>query len=154
MPDQYPIFSSQENSGSYQFFFDTTHGHRYFVRFTPAHYLFQTRCIPCKNVFEVSFHHEGENAESDPRIKQTIIHLILKFISEHRGPVVYVCDNLDNKERGRQRLFNRWFQELRLDEFRLESTIIEFEHYTQIVGIITFDWDLSADDYFNFLEIF
>lgn len=154
MFDHYPIFSSHENPGSHQFFFDTTHGYRYFVRFMPAHYLFQTGCIPCKNVFEMSFHHEMKGGAFDQRIKYTIIHLILKFISEHRGPIIYVCDNLDNKERGRQRLFNRWFQEVQSNEFRHNSTTIDFEDYTQVVGIITFEWDLNADDYFKFLEIF
>lgn len=153
MFEHYPIFTSHEHAGSHQFFFDTTHGHRYFVRFTPAHYLFQPNCIPCKNTFEVSFHHEKSRTR-DERVKHTIIHLILTFISEHRGPIVYVCDNLDKKERGRQRLFNRWFQQVQSNEFRHSSTTFEFEDYTQIVGIITFEWDLSADDYLHFLEIF
>ncbi|MET7253877.1 DUF6169 family protein [Dyadobacter fermentans] len=154
MLEHYPVFPSQEISGSHQYFFDTTHGHRYFVRFTPAHYLFQIDCAPCKNTFEVSFHHEEKIQIPDQRVKYTIIHLILKFISEHQGPIVYVCDNLDKKERGRRRLFNRWFQESPSNEFRHNSTAIEFEDYTQIVGIITFEWDLNADDYFNSLEIF
>jgi hypothetical protein len=152
--EYYPIFQSHEDSGSHQFFFDTTHGHRYFVRFTPAHYLFLIDCIPCKNIFEVSFHHEKKDGTPDERVKHTIIHLILTFISEHRGPIVYVCDNLDNKERGRLRLFNRWFREFQSNEFTHHSLTIDFKDYVQIVGIITFEWDLNASDYFNFLETF
>lgn len=49
-------------------------------------------------------------SSADPRIKVTVIHLLeLLFNAEPQTVIIYVCDQSDERQKTRGRLFNRWF---------------------------------------------
>jgi hypothetical protein len=152
LSDHYAIHLFKHTADSFEFFFETKRAIKYFVRFTRATYLFQETCIPCSNIFEISFSPETHSSGKDPRTRNTIIKLIANFIAENRTPVLYVCDNLDNREFPRLKLFKQWFKETKSDEFQHDYRILEFEDYRVILGIIAYKWDTAFDGYFEYLE--
>jgi hypothetical protein len=100
----------------------------------------------------VSFNPESGSTTPDFRIRNTVIHLIQKFIEEQRAPVLYVCDNLDHREFSRQRLFSKWFDKAKTSEFQHDYRVVKFEDYTVIFGIVSFQWDAHFDHYFEQIE--
>ncbi|WP_155990083.1 DUF6169 family protein [Terrimonas ferruginea] len=56
---------------------------------------------------------EGNPASSppDPKVGATIAEVIRLFLTEAENVIVYVCDNLDNKQLARKRKFDNWFRQ-------------------------------------------
>lgn len=152
MTEQYPIHLYQHTSQLIEYLFVTEYGTQYYVTFRPAHYHFRTDCLPCQNVFEVAFSPDSTIPAPDYRIKNTVIHLLRTFLDEQRAPLLYVCDNLDQREFARQRLFSRWFDESRTAELQHGCHVIKVEDYNLIVGIVSFRWDTHFSNYFEQIE--
>jgi hypothetical protein len=152
LTEQYLIHLYQHTSQLIEYLFETEYGAQYYVTFRPAHYQFKIDCVPCQNVFEVSFNPESTSPVPDYRIRNTVIHSIRKFIDEQRAPLLYVCDNLDQREFSRQRLFSRWFDESNTRELQHGCRVIKVDDYTLIVGIVSFQWDTHFNHYFEQIE--
>lgn len=56
---------------------------------------------------------EGEKYKQDPRVKETICKIILDFFSLIGNELVllYHCDRIDGRQRTRDAIFNKWFDE-------------------------------------------
>lgn len=54
---------------------------------------------------------EGNPACSppDPKVGATIAEVVRLFLTETENIIVYVCDNLDNRQHARKRKFDNWF---------------------------------------------
>ena len=46
----------------------------------------------------------------DERIEATIVEILTTFFSYNKNSLIYVCDNLDNRQRVRYRKFDMWFK--------------------------------------------
>lgn len=152
MSEHYPIHLYQHTSQFIEYLSETEQGTQYYVIFRPAQYQFKIDCVSSQHVFEVSFNAEPTLPAPDYHVRNTIIHLIEKFINEQRSQVLYVCDNLDQREFSRQRLFARWFNKSHNDAFQHDYRIIEIEEYTVILGIVSFLWDTHFYHYFEQIE--
>lgn len=150
--DPYPVFLQHHTARSLEYVFQTRNGTKYFIGFKHAPYYFRTSCKPCQSVYEVSFTPDNFSTSHDYRVKPTIVHTILNFLQQHRAPVLYVCDNTDNKEASRARLFSRWLDSLQTAEFQHDYRSYVFTDYTLILGMIAFKWDDQFEDYFEQLE--
>jgi hypothetical protein len=61
-------------------------------------------------VFELNI--KALNALSQPfdrRVEITIVEVLSAFFSNNKNSLIYVCNNLDNRQQARFRKFNSWF---------------------------------------------
>ena len=77
-----------------------------------------------------------DDAPQDPRISDTICVILGRILMQHRNAVIIVCDNLDHREQGRNRLFQSWF-------LRMENT-----------EIIKIDRQYHSEEYDIFASLF
>jgi len=52
----------------------------------------------------------GKRSPHDPRVSATLLHFTEQAFTDNRTILVYVCDQSDNLEQQRHRLFNRLFE--------------------------------------------
>lgn len=70
------------------------------------------------NVYTFNFESRNNvEAPQDERIADTICVILGSIFADNKNAVIIVCDNLDHRERGRNRLFQQWY-------IRLENTDI------------------------------
>lgn len=50
---------------------------------------------------------------SDTRIEATIVAILIRYFSDRRNILMYVCDQQDNKQAARNKLFDKWFNKHR-----------------------------------------
>lgn len=83
-------------------------------------------------VFSISLYPDRENNIFDYWIKNTVIRVISDFLKKDANVIFYVCDNEDQKEDQRYRVFEYWY-----------SKAIDFNDY-----IAKFDYVVkSQNDY-------
>jgi hypothetical protein len=46
----------------------------------------------------------------DKRTEATVVDILSKFFNDNRNSLIYVCNNLDNREHARYRKFDIWFR--------------------------------------------
>ena len=51
----------------------------------------------------------------DERIEVTIVHILSSFFEDNKNSLIYVCDNLGNRQQARFRKFNSWFKRNKMD---------------------------------------
>ena len=107
-------FSSHNNDNKY--IFKTDYSVAYSVEFTdgthyflnlPAHIPVYEFNIKALNVVD------GIGQPYDTRIEITIIDILSAFFENHKNSLIYVCDNLDNRQQARYRKFDGWFKKSR-----------------------------------------
>ncbi len=63
-----------------------------------------------------------KGSKYDPRVKATILHILLEFFKTHsEDAVLYICFPGDGKARNRRITFSRWFNELAGDFIKHDS---------------------------------
>ena len=45
----------------------------------------------------------------DERVEVTIVDILSTFFNNNKNSLIYVCDNLDKRQRGQRRKFDTWF---------------------------------------------
>ena len=74
---------------------------------------------------------------NDPKVKETVFHLIEEFFAANPSILLYVCETGDGKESMRNRLFLRWLKEYgQRERYYVEHVVIEAEgicHYAAII---------------------
>jgi hypothetical protein len=100
---QLPYNVAQKEDGTY--FFQTINGISYIAYFIDISF---DSDIP---LYSFSFEPENGKGVYDERIATTILHILHKFFESHLNSMLFVCDVSDGKEKGRLRLFNRWYEE-------------------------------------------
>lgn len=105
-----PPYNFTYSDGKYSFLTDNSVV--YNVEFTDgAYYFFDLPAdVP---VFELNIKVLNA-AESiiqpyDKRVEVTIVNILSTFFNDNKNSLIYVCNNLDNRERARSRKFNSWF---------------------------------------------
>jgi Family of unknown function (DUF6169) len=95
------------SEGKYSFLTDNSV--IYNVEFTDGSYYFYELPIDVP-VFELNI--KALNALIQPfdkRVEITIVEIISMFFNNNKNSLIYVCNNLDNRQQGRSRKFNSWF---------------------------------------------
>jgi hypothetical protein len=103
-------YSFTYGDGKYSFITDNSVV--YNVEFTDGSYYFFD--LPADvPVFELNI--KAMNATEsiiqpyDKRVETTIVNILSTFFNDNKNSLIYVCNNLDNRERARSRKFNSWF---------------------------------------------
>jgi hypothetical protein len=69
----------------------------------------------------------------DKRVEITIVTILNTFFSDNKNSLLYVCDNLDNRQQGRYRKFDIWFEKNKTT--LIEKYDVNFTtHGTQIIA--------------------
>jgi hypothetical protein len=95
------------SEGKYSFLTDNSV--IYNVEFTDGSYYFYELPLDVP-VFELNI--KALNALIQPfdkRVEITIVEIISMFFNNNKNSLIYVCNNLDNRQQGRSRKFNSWF---------------------------------------------
>jgi hypothetical protein len=104
-----------------KYFFETDNSVAYSVEFTDGVHYFMN-LPPHIPVFE--FNVTVINAVDsigkpyDARIEATIVAILSTFFNDNKNSLIYICDNLDNRQRGRRRKFDGWFR-------KSDATLVE-----------------------------
>ncbi len=151
----YEVYEVYSQNNEKHFQFTTSNQITYLIKISKAEFRFETKCLSCSNIEEIAFFPVGEdNFVFDPYISNTIIKFIKKYIELYSVPLIFMCDSIDNREKSRFYLFNRWF--LRNDsykEYKYETRIYEFDSYTLYCGILAKKSESNFDQYFNELDL-
>jgi Family of unknown function (DUF6169) len=125
-------YSFTYNDGKYSFLTDNSVV--YNVEFTDGSYYFFD--LPADvPVFELNI--KALNAAEsiiqpyDKRVEITIVNILSKFFDDNKNSLIYVCNNLDNRERARSRKFNSWFN--KNATFSVEKYDINFTMHNIII---------------------
>ena len=59
--------------------------------------------------FDVTNSENFEEKKMDSRIRITICHILKRFFELDERAMIYVCDSLDGREKGRYKLFSSWY---------------------------------------------
>jgi Family of unknown function (DUF6169) len=96
-----------------EFRFDTDNGIFYSVSFSDGSFYFFNLPLHIP-VFEMSIKVVSFGNHLSPprdrRVEITVVEIFRVFLSDNENSVVYVCDNLDEKQAARHRKFDMWFQ--------------------------------------------
>ncbi len=119
--------------------FDTDKGLFYSVKFLDGSFYFVSlpAYVP---VFEMSITTvslgDHLSPPRDPRIEATIVEIFRHFFQEHENSIIYICDNLDQKQAARHRKFDMWFRahtEKGLEKFDTHFIIESLEIYASLI---------------------
>ena len=80
-----------------------TDGVRYFMNLPPHIPVFELNVsiINAVDIIDKAY---------DARVEATIVSILSAFFSDNKNSLIYICDNLDNRQRGRRRKFDGWFK--------------------------------------------
>jgi Family of unknown function (DUF6169) len=59
----------------------------------------------------------------DERTEVTIVHILSAFFEDHKNSLLYVCDNLGNRQQARFRKFHSWFKKNKTDSLEKYDVI-------------------------------
>ena len=104
-------YSFNQQGNDYRF--DTDKGIFYSILFSDGSFYFAD-LPPHIPVFEISIATvslgDHISPPRDPRVEATIVEIFRLFFSDHENSIVYICDNLDQKQAARHRKFDIWFR--------------------------------------------
>lgn len=156
MLEHYPLYEAEECPPSeIIYIFDSDIHGSYFISFAHADHRF--KMLPSFNtqVYEVSFtpvNVKDPKRGYDPRIALTIIKAVEVFLESYASPLVYVCDMDDLRHNCRSRLFGKWIEGCKSENYKHDSKEIEVWDTRLIFGVITLIHDKYFDKYFSELE--
>lgn len=84
------------------------------------------------------FNIEPESNEPHPidvRISHTIVSILSQFFENNLNTMIMVCDNIDGKERKRNALFERWYQNYGTSHIVKYDASVETEDYMLYVSL-------------------
>lgn len=109
-----------------RYIFHTDNSVAYSVEFTDGSYYFFNLPIHIP-VFEFSVN--VLNAVDtliqpyDERTEVTIVHILSAFFEDNKNSLIYVCDNVGNRQHARFRKFHSWFKKNKTDELEKYDVI-------------------------------
>jgi Family of unknown function (DUF6169) len=118
LSDLYEVIKALDGL-SYQFV--TSSGNHYIAYFTE--FILQEEHGNELPVVSFGFSCKNESKRHDPKIKNTLIHILNEFFTLNPNQAVfYICVNSDYKARNRYLTFNNWFNEeaIGLDKYEVK----------------------------------
>jgi len=119
--------------GNMSYTFTTDEGvvyHAYFMEFSNVLTGFQS---------VYTFNIESESNEPHPidiRISHTIVSILELFFRNIENAIIFVCDNIDGKERKRNIKFDRWYQNWRTENIEKYDATADTEDYVLYVSLL------------------
>jgi hypothetical protein len=115
-------------SKSHAYYFETSLGVIYEVKFKPSGYVFYDYPSFNDRVFEFSIvmleNPTHRKPSSDPLISVTIAAIFYDFFERLQPVIVYICDTSDAREAARNRKFNSWFENYQYTYFfKIDATL-------------------------------
>ena len=95
-----------ETDNSVDYSVEFTEGIHYFM-YLPPHipvFEFNVRLLTAVDVIGNPY---------DERVEVTIVEILSTFFENNKNSLIYVCDNIDKRQRGRRRKFDGWFNKSR-----------------------------------------
>lgn len=130
-------YSFQQQGNDYRF--DTDKGIFYSIKFSDSSFYFFNlpAYIP---VFEISISTvslgDHLSPPKDARVEATIVAIFRSFFTTHENSIVYICDNLDQKQAARHRKFDIWFRthaEKELEKYDTHFIVQSLEIYASLI---------------------
>lgn len=103
---------------NYSFEFITDSYDVYLVNLKQKEEHFADFCSDCKDIYEIDLKRIKGNKRNckDDKIKNTIIAILEEVMSNRCHSLVYVCDNSDGKVKGREVLFEKYYEDSESNE--------------------------------------
>lgn len=127
------------NQNDNNFRFETDKGIFYAVSFADGSFYF-TGLPPYIPVFEVSITvislGDYFTPPKDLRVELTIVEIFRIFLSQHENSIVYICDNLDDKQAARHRKFDTWFSkhaQIDIEKYNTYFLVNDLEIYSSLI---------------------
>lgn len=154
--EHYPLYEAEESPTSeIIYIFDSDIHGRYFISFANADSRFVKLPSINQQIYEVSFtpvNVKDPEKGRDPRIALTIIKAVEIFLESYGSPLVYVCDMNDLRHNCRSRLFGKWIEVCKSENYKPDSKEVEVWGTRLIFGVITLIHDKHFDKYFSELD--
>ncbi len=122
-----------------KYVFRTDNSVAYSVEFTDAIHYF-LNLPPYIPVFELNVKVlnavDSIGQPYDKRIEVTIVEILTTFFSDNKNSLIYVCDNLDNRQQVRYRKFDRWFKKNKttlIEKYDIDFTFQEIQILASLI---------------------
>ena len=112
-----------ETDNSVDYSVEFTDGIRYFMNLPPHIPVFELNVRVINAVDSIG-------KPYDPRVEATIVDILSTFFSDNKNSLIYICDNLDNRQRGRQRKFDGWFNKSNttaVEKYNIDFSFLDIE---------------------------
>ncbi len=130
-------YSFQQNSNEYRF--QTDKGVFYSLKFSDGSFYFVNlpTYIPIFE-FSITVVSLGDHLSPprDARVEITIVAIMRLFFLSHENSIIYICDNLDEKQAARHRKFDIWFRthaDEDLEKYDTHFMIQSMEIYASLI---------------------
>jgi hypothetical protein len=122
-----------------KYIFQTDNSVAYSVEFTDGtHYFFNLpRHIPVYE-FNIKVLNAADSIGQpyDKRIEITIVDILTAFFENHKNSLIYVCDNLDNRQQSRYRKFERWFKKSKtvlIEKYDIDFSVYDIQILASLI---------------------
>lgn len=79
----------------------------------------------------------GKASLNDPKVRETVIRIIIEFFRANPDILLYMCDNANDQQAQRNRLFLRWFTgEEQSKLYIIKTAVVEDEGMENFIAII------------------
>jgi hypothetical protein len=79
----------------------------------------------------------GKASPNDPKVRDTVIRIIIEFFRANPDILLYMCDNANDQQAQRNRLFLRWFMgEEQSKHYVIKTAVVEDEGMENFIAII------------------
>ena len=79
----------------------------------------------------------GKASPNDPKVRDTVIRIIIEFFRANPDILLYMCDNANDQQAQRNRLFLRWFMgEEQSKHYVIKTAMVEDEGMENFIAII------------------
>jgi hypothetical protein len=111
-----------------RYFFETDNLVAYSLDFTDGtHYFFDLPVHIPVFEFSISILNAADLLLNpyDERIEATIVHILSAFFEDNKNSLLYVCDNLGNRQQARFRKFHSWFKRNKTDNIEKYDVVFD-----------------------------
>ena len=125
-----PYLLTETNKLNYEFV--TDQGIRYAIYFLDYSHMFDAYPEISNYVYTFNIdvvEGDTKKAFTDERISTTVAEVVRLFFEQIENVIVYVCDNLDNRQMARKRKFDIWFWQ------NNDGSIIKEDELTFVEGV-------------------
>ena len=74
---------------------------------------------------------------NDPKVRETVIRIIVEFFRQNPDIMLYMCDNANDQQAQRNRLFLRWFRGAEQSKlFYIKTAVVNDEGMENFIAIV------------------
>jgi Family of unknown function (DUF6169) len=138
--------------GNNSYSFKTDNDVLYNVEFTDGSFYF-ARFPDYLSIFEFSINvlKTGKylSPPHDKRVELTVVFILSTFLSSKDNSIIYVCQNIDDREYARKRKFDLWFSKNQNNSLEKHDLTIEYEDIAYLTSLIIHKNNTNKDEIVN-----